>query len=86
MYTCDEAREANIRQFVTPAVSYQIVKQSDRLRVDTHTFGYRIDWKSMDKKKHRSVRSNRSRILSKPTVLRYADDHKFPAAVLRFDR
>jgi Icc protein len=38
----DEAREANIRQFVTPAVSYQIVKQSDRLRVDPHTFGYRI--------------------------------------------
>ncbi len=38
----DEAREANIRQFVTPAVSYQIVKQSDRLRVDSHTFGYSI--------------------------------------------
>jgi 3',5'-cyclic-AMP phosphodiesterase len=34
----DEACEASIRQFVTPAVSYQIVKQSDRLRVDTSTF------------------------------------------------
>jgi len=38
----DEAREARIRQFVTPAVSYQIIKQADRLRVDTSTFGYRI--------------------------------------------
>lgn len=28
--------------FVTPAASYQIVKQSDQIRVDTHTFGYRI--------------------------------------------
>ena len=32
----------SIRQFVTPAVPYQIIKQSDRLRVDTSTFGYRI--------------------------------------------
>jgi 3',5'-cyclic-AMP phosphodiesterase len=38
----DEAREANIRQFATPAVSYQIVKHADRIRVDTETFGYRI--------------------------------------------
>lgn len=38
----DETREANIRQFVTPAVSYQIVKQSDQLRTDTAAFGYRI--------------------------------------------
>ena len=38
----DEACEASIRQFVTPAVSYQIIKQSDRLPVDTSTFGYRI--------------------------------------------
>jgi 3',5'-cyclic-AMP phosphodiesterase len=38
----DEAHEANIRQFVTPAVSYQIIKQADRLLVDTSTFGYRI--------------------------------------------
>jgi len=38
----DEAVEGNIRQFVSPAVSYQIVKQTDRLRVDKKTFGYRI--------------------------------------------
>ncbi len=38
----DETREANIRQYVSPAVSYQIVKQSERLKADTGTFGYRI--------------------------------------------
>ncbi|WP_168879451.1 metallophosphoesterase [Rhizobium sp. P28RR-XV] len=38
----DEAREANIWQYVSPAVSYQIVKQSDCLKDDTGTFGYRI--------------------------------------------
>lgn len=38
----DESREANIRQFVTPAVSYQIVKQSEQLQVDTGTLGYSI--------------------------------------------
>ncbi len=38
----DEAREANITQYVSPAVSYQIVKQSERLTADTGTFGYRI--------------------------------------------
>lgn len=38
----DDAQEANIRQYVTPAVSYQIVKQSERLQADTQTFGYRI--------------------------------------------
>ncbi|MFK0166441.1 metallophosphoesterase family protein [Rhizobium sp. NPDC090279] len=38
----DEAREANIRQHVTPAVSYQIIKQTERLEADTKTFGYRI--------------------------------------------
>jgi 3',5'-cyclic-AMP phosphodiesterase len=38
----DEACEADTRQFVTPAVSYQIIKQADPLRVDTSTFGYRI--------------------------------------------
>ncbi len=38
----DEAREANIRQYVSPAVSYQIVKHSERLEADTGTFGYRI--------------------------------------------
>lgn len=38
----NEIHEANIRQFVTPAVSYQIVKQSERIRVDTTIFGYRL--------------------------------------------
>ena len=38
----DEAREANIRQYVTPAVSYQLVKQSEHLKADMKTFGYRI--------------------------------------------
>lgn len=38
----DEVREANIRQFATPAVSYQIVKWADRVQVDIRTFGYRI--------------------------------------------
>ena len=37
-----EVREANIRQFATPAVSYQIIKHSDPFRVDTDAFGYRI--------------------------------------------
>ncbi|TWB22093.1 Icc protein [Nitrospirillum amazonense] len=38
----DERCEANIRQFVTPAVSYQVVKHADEIRLDTGTFGYRI--------------------------------------------
>ncbi|WP_407181095.1 metallophosphoesterase family protein [Bradyrhizobium sp. STM 3562] len=38
----DEASEANIRQFVTPAVSYQIVKRAERIEVDTRASGYRI--------------------------------------------
>ncbi|MBB6484828.1 metallophosphoesterase family protein [Rhizobium lusitanum] len=38
----DEARDGNIRQFVSPAVSYQIFKQSDELQADAETFGYRI--------------------------------------------
>jgi Icc protein len=38
----DEAQDANIRQYVSPAVSYQIVKQSEHLEGDTNTFGYRI--------------------------------------------
>ncbi|NTF44366.1 hypothetical protein A6U86_32540 [Rhizobium sp. AC27/96] len=38
----DDLSDANIRQFTTPAVSYQIVKQSNELRVDTGTSGYRI--------------------------------------------
>jgi len=38
----DDISEANIRQFVTPAVAYQIVKQSEQLQVDTEALGYRI--------------------------------------------
>jgi Icc protein len=38
----DEVRQANISQFATPAVSYQIIRHSDPLRVDTDAFGYRI--------------------------------------------
>ncbi|MGV1759964.1 metallophosphoesterase family protein [Rhizobium sp. A22-96] len=38
----DDASDANIRQFATPATSYQIVKQSDDLQADVGTFGYRI--------------------------------------------
>jgi Icc protein len=38
----DEASEANIRQFVTPAVSYQIVKHAKRVEVETGRVGYRI--------------------------------------------
>lgn len=41
-HMADERREANIRQFCTPAVSYQIVKEADRLEVDTTRRGYRI--------------------------------------------
>jgi 3',5'-cyclic-AMP phosphodiesterase len=38
----DEAREANIHQFVTPAVSYQIAKEAEQVQADANTFGYRI--------------------------------------------
>jgi Icc protein len=38
----DDRREANIRQFCTPAVSYQIVKKANRLETDTTSCGYRI--------------------------------------------
>lgn len=38
----DDISEANIRQFVTPAASYQIVKRSEELQTDTRAFGYRI--------------------------------------------
>ncbi|MFC2249981.1 metallophosphoesterase [Labrys portucalensis] len=41
-HMADERREANIRQFCTPAVSYQIVKEAERLRSDTTRCGYRI--------------------------------------------
>jgi Icc protein len=41
-HMADERCEANIRQFCTPAVSYQIVKEAELLQVDRTTCGYRI--------------------------------------------
>jgi Icc protein len=41
-HMADEAHEANIRQFITPAVSYQIVRHADRVRTDARSFGYRV--------------------------------------------
>jgi len=38
----DEVWEANIRQCVTPAASYQIVKQAERVEVETGRVGYRV--------------------------------------------
>jgi 3',5'-cyclic AMP phosphodiesterase CpdA len=38
----DERQEANIRQFITPALSYQIVKDANAIEVDSSHFGYRI--------------------------------------------
>jgi 3',5'-cyclic-AMP phosphodiesterase len=38
----DGAAEANIRQFATPAVSYQIVKRAEGVEVETSRVGYRI--------------------------------------------
>jgi Icc protein len=38
----DEASEANIQQFVTPAVSYQIVKHAETVEVETDRVGYRV--------------------------------------------
>ena len=41
-HMADEAQQANIRQYCTPAVSYQIARQADHLAVETKSFGYRI--------------------------------------------
>ncbi|MEW6640987.1 MAG: metallophosphoesterase [Pseudomonadota bacterium] len=38
----DDTREANIRQLMSPAVSYQLVKEADRVQLDSSTFGYRL--------------------------------------------
>ncbi|WP_158820576.1 metallophosphoesterase [Granulicella sp. S156] len=38
----DDAIDGNIRQFVTPAASYQIVKISDEIAIDEQSFGYRL--------------------------------------------
>src|SRR5690606_17189334 len=41
-HTSDETIVANIRQIVTPAVSYQIKKGTSEIEFDTSYFGYRI--------------------------------------------
>ncbi|HVK97541.1 MAG TPA: metallophosphoesterase [Flavisolibacter sp.] len=41
-HTEDERSNGNIKQFITPAASYQITKHTDSLRMDTSSFGYRI--------------------------------------------
>ena len=38
----DDATEGNLRQYMTPAASYQIEKLPDRLAIDSSTFAYRI--------------------------------------------
>jgi 3',5'-cyclic-AMP phosphodiesterase len=38
----DQRSEANVRQFVTPAVSYQIVKRAERVDVDASEAAYRM--------------------------------------------
>jgi 3',5'-cyclic-AMP phosphodiesterase len=38
----DQASEANIQQFVTPAISYQIVKRAETVEVEIDRVGYRI--------------------------------------------
>ncbi len=40
-HVIDETCEADIRQFATPAISCQVVRRADRVRVDARTFGYR---------------------------------------------
>lgn len=38
----DERTEENVRQFITPAGSFQILKQEGTIELDSSTFGYRI--------------------------------------------
>lgn len=38
----DELTAGNIRQYSSPACSYQIVKLSEKIEIDTLTFGYRL--------------------------------------------
>ena len=38
----DDAIDGNIRQFLTPAASYQIKKLSDKIAIDEQSFGYRL--------------------------------------------
>lgn len=47
----DETRAKNIRQYITPASSYQFDKEAQTLTVDKETFGYRIIHNSNDQLK-----------------------------------
>ncbi len=38
----DFAEDTNIRQYITPAASYQVVKKAKGIEIDAGTFGYRI--------------------------------------------
>jgi 3',5'-cyclic-AMP phosphodiesterase len=38
----DTAEDKNIKQYVTPAASYQAVKEAEKLELDAKKFGYRI--------------------------------------------
>lgn len=42
LHLIDERTEANITQYVSPAASYQLSKQSETTQLDTIRFGYRI--------------------------------------------
>ncbi|MFY0688296.1 MAG: metallophosphoesterase family protein [Cyclobacteriaceae bacterium] len=41
-HMADETSDTNIRQFITPAISVQVIKDPDELKFDGSTFGYRI--------------------------------------------
>ncbi|MBK7884552.1 MAG: hypothetical protein IPJ81_12775 [Chitinophagaceae bacterium] len=41
-HTEDETVNNNIKQYITPAASYQILKGTDQLKVDINIFGYRL--------------------------------------------
>jgi Icc protein len=41
-HMADERTSGTIRQFITPAASYQIVKGAQELKINTDSFGYRL--------------------------------------------
>ena len=41
-HTADETTIGNVTQFVTPAASFQVLKQKGKVEFDTKSFGYRI--------------------------------------------
>ena len=41
-HMADEQVDKNIKQYVTPAVSYQVEKNADRIIINTTSFGYRL--------------------------------------------